>query len=353
MGGYFCVVSTDHGVSLDISRLRETGSKIIYSTNLPLYISGGKDAIPRIISNFVEIIQIMAFNTKTYKKTHSVTKTEFIDAIKGINKAESVTGVKYINIELVNGIICGIRESTKEPFGISVDSLFQAFCDIDKFTATALKPYVNRVQSPALAVLISSNLVIPNEIEEKPKEGKKEETIKENTTNIIATPKKKRHISSVNCGVCGKPLFISRDSDKDESLTCPNCGNYVYNPNYVNPFPESKKSKTKKYLFFIIGIIFIVGLIAYINNQSSKYIINGELQGPAKTEAITLIKHRLDNPSSYNGNGWVQGNYDSNSDTERYFMIHKFTVKNSYGIKEEKTATIIFDKDGHVTRVEM
>ena len=58
------MVSTDQGVSLDIFRLRETGLKIIYSANLPLYINGGKDAIPRIISNFVEIIQIMAFNKK-------------------------------------------------------------------------------------------------------------------------------------------------------------------------------------------------------------------------------------------------------------------------------------------------
>lgn len=295
----------------------------------------------------------MAFNNKTYKKTHSATRTEFIDAIKGVNKAESVTGVQYTNIELVNGIICGIRESTNEPFSISVDSLYKAFCEIDKFTATALKPYVNRVQSPALAVLISSRLIIPNETEAQPKEGQKEEPKKENTNTSSASPKKRKHISSVNCGVCGKPVFISRDSDKYESLTCPNCGNYIYNPNYMNPFPESKKVKTKKYLFFIIGIILIVGLIVYINNQSSKYIIDGELQGPAKTEAITLIKHQLDNPSSYSGNGWVQGNYDSNSDTERYFMIHKFTIKISSGIKEEKTATIIFDKDGHATRVEM
>lgn len=104
----------------------------------------------------------MAFNNKTYKKIHSVAKTEFIDVIKGINKAESVTGVPYININLVNGIICGVRESTNEPFSMNVDSLYQAFCELDTFTTTALKPYVNRVQSPALAILISSKLIVPN-----------------------------------------------------------------------------------------------------------------------------------------------------------------------------------------------
>lgn len=311
-----------------------------------------KDVSSQKNSNFVEINRIMAFNNITYKKNHSVNKTEFIDAIKVIDKSVSVTGVQYINIELVNGIICGIRESTKEPFSISLDSLYQAFCEIDKFTATALKPYVNRVQSPALAILISSKLIIPNEIEAKPKEAEKA-TVNDNPSNNSSPLRAKRHISSVNCGVCGKPVFITRENDIHESLTCPNCGNYVYNPNYINPLPESKKNKTKKYLYIIIGIILIVGVIGYINKESSKYIIDGELQGPAKTEAITMIKHRLDNPSSYSGNGWIQGNYDSNSDTERYFMIHKFTVKNSSGVEEEKTATIIFDKDGHVTRVDM
>lgn len=105
----------------------------------------------------------MSFN-KTYRKTGALSKSEFVDTIAKINNAESVTGVKYNNIEVVNGIICGIRESTNEPFSISADALFNAYCKVDVFNTIALKPYVNGVQSPAMAILIATKLITPIEL---------------------------------------------------------------------------------------------------------------------------------------------------------------------------------------------
>lgn len=100
-------------------------------------------------------------NSRNFKRTEDLTKSEFIDAIKKINNAESVTGVKYSNIEVVNGTICGIRESTSEPFRISVNALYNALMNVDEINVTTLKPFVNSVQSPALAILIAAHLVMP------------------------------------------------------------------------------------------------------------------------------------------------------------------------------------------------
>lgn len=108
----------------------------------------------------------MAFKNITYKRTGELSEAEFIDELKKINNAESITGVKYSNIEVMNGIICGVRDSTNEPFSIMVSSLYKAYCALTIFNTKALEPYVKRVQSPAMAVLIAAKLVSPNNTED-------------------------------------------------------------------------------------------------------------------------------------------------------------------------------------------
>ena len=108
----------------------------------------------------------MAFKNTTYKRTGELSEAEFIDELKKINNAESITGVKYSNIEVMNGIICGVRDSTNEPFSIMVSSLYKAYCELTIFNTKALEPYVKRVQSPAMAVLIAAKLVSPNNTED-------------------------------------------------------------------------------------------------------------------------------------------------------------------------------------------
>ena len=90
---------------------------------------------------------------------NKISKQEFIDRIKTIHSAISVRGIKYSNIQLC-GLVCkGIRDSTHKPFQISLDKLYEAYKELDVINTTTLKSYVNRAQSPALAILMKVGLV--------------------------------------------------------------------------------------------------------------------------------------------------------------------------------------------------
>lgn len=79
----------------------------------------------------------------------------FIQAINQLHVVYSVQGVKYSGIFATRNEITGLRESTHKGFSIKSQSLYQAYQDLDisNLTTAALKPYVDRVQSPSLAIL--------------------------------------------------------------------------------------------------------------------------------------------------------------------------------------------------------
>ena len=89
-------------------------------------------------------------------------KTEFVSQINGLKQATSAHRVLYTDIKITGDTIYGIRQSTKKEFKIKLDKLYEVYIDIEPqhLTTTALKPYVDRVQSPSLAILKA--------IEEKP-----------------------------------------------------------------------------------------------------------------------------------------------------------------------------------------
>ena len=290
----------------------------------------------------------MAFKNITYKRTGELSEAEFIDELKKINNAESITGVKYSNIEVMNGIISEVRDSTKEPFSIMVSSLYKAYCALTIFNTKALEPYVKRVQSPAMAVLIAAKLVSPNNTEDTATNVPPRKNTSASETNKSNEIKRKRK-RGVDCPFCGNYVNIPEDQDEFRDVVCAKCGNAVHNPNY----PEKRIFGIKKSVFItLIVVALLVFGFAFLGKKGSTLIENGELQTSAKVEAITLIKSKLSNPSSYNGNGWIQGDYNKSSDHERYFLLHRFTVTNEHGVKEEMSATVIFDKDGHAVRVE-
>ena len=101
----------------------------------------------------------MAVNLTKNEKSRELSKSDFIAAIAKIHDAESTRGRKYTNIQIKNGLIIGTRESTKGVFNISIERLYQAYTDLLRFNTTTLKPYVNGVQSPALAILMAANLI--------------------------------------------------------------------------------------------------------------------------------------------------------------------------------------------------
>lgn len=94
-----------------------------------------------------------------HHKFDNMEKNEFMSKINRLGAIESVSGVVY-RIDSINSRhIIGTRLSTLKEFKIDTDGLYQAFCDISRgiipLTTTALRPYVNRTQSPALAIIMS------------------------------------------------------------------------------------------------------------------------------------------------------------------------------------------------------
>lgn len=84
-------------------------------------------------------------------------KVAFIKFVAAQGTVFSVTGVEYRIISVDASLITGIRLSTKKPFEIRTESLYRAYRDFvsqkELLTTKALKPYVDRVQSPSLAIL--------------------------------------------------------------------------------------------------------------------------------------------------------------------------------------------------------
>ncbi len=86
-------------------------------------------------------------------------KNDFISKIKELGAVESVSGIVY-RIDTVNEKnIIGTRQSTLKEFKIDTDGLYRAYCDVTRgvipMTTTALRGYVNRTQSPSLAIIMS------------------------------------------------------------------------------------------------------------------------------------------------------------------------------------------------------
>lgn len=88
-----------------------------------------------------------------------ISRKDFLKAIEQIHSTKSVSGVVYSSIR-VNGFLCkGIRESTQKEFRIDLDKLYQAYSELDIINTVTLKQYVDRVQSPALAILKTAEII--------------------------------------------------------------------------------------------------------------------------------------------------------------------------------------------------
>lgn len=84
-------------------------------------------------------------------------KVAFINFVAALGTVFSETGIEYRIISVDDSLITGIRLSTGKSFKIRTESLYRAYKDFvsrkELLTTTALKPYVDRVQSPSLAIL--------------------------------------------------------------------------------------------------------------------------------------------------------------------------------------------------------
>lgn len=86
-------------------------------------------------------------------------KAEFILNLKKIGGVESVSGIYYRIDSVCEEYVTGTRLSTLKEFRIETDGLFRAYNDVltgtIPMTTTALRGYVNRTQSPALAIIMT------------------------------------------------------------------------------------------------------------------------------------------------------------------------------------------------------
>lgn len=84
-----------------------------------------------------------------------LTEIEFLERLKNIEEATSVTGIHYSGIKIKNDEISGIRDSTGNTFKISIKALYQAYIEKDIINTNILKNYiVTRSQFPAYAILM-------------------------------------------------------------------------------------------------------------------------------------------------------------------------------------------------------
>lgn len=238
----------------------------------------------------------MAFQSTYYIKNGNWSYYEFCSAIKSVSSAQSVKGINYINLTVENDIIDGVRESTNAPFSISLKRLYEAYCKVSVFSTSSLKPYVDRVQSPSLAILIACGAIVKAD---------------------------ENQIASIE--------------DRQKTST-PTNGN------------KGASSWLKKFLltFLIAGALIVVGKLCPEDTVS-----NGHLTEAAHEKAIVAIKSQISDPSSYKGGSWDEAIWDSNSTTKRYVLKHNFTQTNSWGERVRSIAFIYFDVDGKPTDIEI
>lgn len=230
-------------------------------------------------------------------KNGDLNYSEFVEAIKKINSATSITGIDYTDIQVVGDKVVGTRASTNNQFSISLKRLYEAYCNILVFTTADLKPYVNRVQSPSLAILRAINAI---------KEG---------------------------------------DDVQPDLMADPNCDVVISKESFGESYPWLKKFLIT---FFIAGLIMLLSQLF----PESK-VENGRLTDAAHTEAVMAIKSQISNPSSYEGGSWNDAVWDSNSQTKRYVLKHNFTCKTSFGERVRYMAFIYFDVNGKATDIEI
>lgn len=86
-------------------------------------------------------------------------KEEFIELLHTVKEADSIQKIHYSHIRVEDRKIRGVRDSTKHPFEIDVDALYQAYEENETINTSVLKIYVDGVQSPAYAILIKMGLI--------------------------------------------------------------------------------------------------------------------------------------------------------------------------------------------------
>lgn len=87
----------------------------------------------------------------------------FIKKLSKVNEAKSVSGrAFYHSIDLKGGKIYYTRESTGNTESIYIDDLYSIYSKEEFINTKIIKEYIDRKQSPGLAILIAAGLYDKN-----------------------------------------------------------------------------------------------------------------------------------------------------------------------------------------------
>lgn len=276
------------------------------------------------IRNFAQIFVTMAFESKkSYIKSSNLSIDDFTFRISHLKSAWSTSmSTQYVDIKIDGNKIVGVRFSTRNSFSIPLDKLYQAYTELTEINTTTLKPYIDRVQSPALAILIY--------------------------IGAIAEPGK-------------EPLVFTPSYTIKEQLDQKKAKQKAVQAQYAAEHPIEHKvsqisnfyKKHKKILFvcFIIGCFFV----GYLLQPKGE----GLYESPhypcwsIRNEANNYIKGRLRNPDSYKVDSWYMRDCNVDSETRRYMLLIEYRAKNGFGGYGQGRATFYLDNKGHITDVNM
>ena len=88
-----------------------------------------------------------------------ISRDEFVKRLKKVSIAHSRREhIEYCISFNPKQRICFGTSTTRAPFDISLDDLYEAYVMCDKINTKTIKPFVNGRQSPALAILIEMGL---------------------------------------------------------------------------------------------------------------------------------------------------------------------------------------------------
>ena len=88
-----------------------------------------------------------------------ISKQEFIERISKISSAKSLQGKTYVSIHVDGSVCTGIRKSTGKSFKVNLDKVYEVYIENEEINTAVLKPYVDRNQSPAFAILKETGIV--------------------------------------------------------------------------------------------------------------------------------------------------------------------------------------------------
>ena len=94
------------------------------------------------------------------KKTNpTISYIDFYNLVKPITQFKSVKGNVYSVISVEDSTITFIRESTQKRWKMNLKDVHKAYQEIKDFKTIQFKPYLPRMQSPALGLLIKMGLI--------------------------------------------------------------------------------------------------------------------------------------------------------------------------------------------------